>query len=251
MKYGRLKYPDLPKFIYEIGTLSLYNKDLTFRWCQRAIIQGADYVKLQIINPETAFWATPNQLKRYKSIAWSLKEWYEFLQMANYRLKNRVFASVFDPAYVKPLRDVMPIWKVAYRMRENTELIQAMLDTDKPVIFSTNDKFYSVDKKTWFDKYPKQFIRLYVTPYDYREVDIDSALHNKVFNEYDGFSLNFGGRQGVKFIHKLAPKSEYVELHTKGWRPIGPDMVWSYGFEAAGVIKDDILGIVSNRECGL
>lgn len=215
-----------PAIIAELGNIHLHNIDNCRVAIRDTFNAGADFVKLQVINPLTAYWASKEQFERYKSIAWSIEAHREFYEEMNAIYSNRVFASVFDLDYAKQLKDVMPIWKVAFKMRDNQPLISNMIWTGKPIIFSTRSKFYLEDYDRYFTRSDK-FIILYATEYEYKrnlEQNIKQAF---AAGKYAGVSINFGGKQCTTLAKYLSSECRYIEVHVQGVGAIGPDSEWS------------------------
>lgn len=214
------------KIIAELGNIHLHNIDNCRIAVRDAFTAGADLVKLQVINPLTAYWSSKEQFERYKSIAWSIDVHRDFYEEMNAIYDNRVFASVFDADYVKQLQDVMPLWKVAFRMRDDKQLVSNMIWTGKPIIFSTRSKVYLEDYDRYFTRSDK-FKILYATEYEYKrnlEQNIKQAF---AAGKYAGVSINFGGKQCTTLAKYVANECEYIEVHAQGIGAIGSDSEWS------------------------
>ena len=211
--------------IAELGTLHMHDAH-NFRVAIRDTFDaGADLVKIQIINPLTAWWASLNQHRRYHNIEWPMDLLQDVLGELNEYYKNRIFASIFDPDYVKPLEKVMPFWKVAMRMRDNEPMVARMIWTDKPIFFSTRGEFYNQDKARYFSR-SENFIPLYATKYQPHDGQSPKIIQCFKSGTYKGISVNFGGKQCTSLLQTL-PDLKFIEVHTQAQGAKGPDTEWA------------------------
>ena len=221
-----LTIPSKTSIIAELGNIHLHSKSSTESAVYDAFSAGADLVKIQCINPLTAYWATNEQHKRYEAFTWPIERYIDFFSSMNEKYGNRVFASTFDAMYVDALKAVMPYWKVAFRMRDDTPMIAKMLWTERPIFFSTRGKFYAHDSSTWFYK-SDQFIPLYATEYMFDSKTETKIVQSFKAGSYKGLSINFGGSHAIRVAAHLAHRCRYIEAHVRGENAIGPDAAWS------------------------
>ena len=214
--------------IAELGNIHLHDIDN----CRQAISDtfnaGADLVKLQCINPLTAYWASKKQYDRYNQIAWRIDKWQDFLKEMNGAHDNKVFVSTFDQSYISQLNECVSYWKVAFRMRDLESMVAQMVWTDKPIFFSTNGKHYFKDNQRYFRTSDSNFIPLYCTPYDVRYDRLPPQVYKQLEKGlYKGVSINFGGEYALNLCKSISPLSAFIEIHTKGFFSKGPDSEWS------------------------
>ena len=129
------------RIVAELGTLHHHQGiDGLMLATRDAFNAGADFVKVQLIDPKTAWWASDYQLRRYHSLYKSFKRsyWPIYLARANKEL-GPTFASVFDQDTLSEVYREMPAVKIAYIARIKDALVEACVDTGKPVIISLGD----------------------------------------------------------------------------------------------------------------
>ena len=125
------------RIIAELGTLHLSSYDNMMKATRDAIDHGADMVKVQMINPETSWWATEKQIQRYKRLTWSEKEWVRYFEEANAIAEAPAFSSIFCTSFLtKAILEVMPAWKLGYKALWMPDLIEKTIATGIPAIFS-------------------------------------------------------------------------------------------------------------------
>ena len=214
------------KIIAELGNIHLHDAESCRIAIRDSINAGADLVKLQCINPLTAYWASKKQHDRYNQISWTVGTWVQFLRDVNKTHDNKVFVSTFDEIYVDSLKDVVSYWKVAFRMRDSKAMIAKMIWSDKPTFFSTNGKFYNQDYADYFSR-AENFIPLYATNYQHDKLIGQKILQSFKTGKYGGISLNFGGRDSISVAKYLRQVCNYIEVHVQGENASGPDTEWS------------------------
>jgi len=227
------------KLIAELGNIHLHDIEGCKVAINDAFNAGADLVKLQVINPLTAYWATAEQIKRYRKIQWSVDTWKNFLYEMNMKHNNRVFASTFDETYIESLSSVMPYWKVAFRMRDARLMIANMIWTEKPIFFSTRGKFYNEDYANYFSK-SDNFLPLYATEYQYTPNLEQKILQSFKVGRYCGLSINFGGKECVSLIKYMSNQCGYIEIHVQGAGANGPDCEWGFSMRGVERVREEL-----------
>ena len=130
------------KLIAELGTLHMSSFQVQLDAVKASFDAGADLVKLQLINPESAWWASSLQKKRYQEIDWSPFKWEDFFTQCQKEFKDRVFASLFDTSFLS-LDYLMPIWKLGWKANSTPDLIERVFESGvKPIFWSMNGTEY-------------------------------------------------------------------------------------------------------------
>lgn len=190
---------------------------------------GADLVKVQLIDPKTAWWASAKQLARYKRLYESFprKEWNNFLVEAN--KVGPTFASVFDAETVHEIYDFVPAYKIAYVLNQKPKIISAILGKQKPVIWSTNDititptihidgglDVYDADSSSWNIK--TLFVQpIYPTPVEKQVV----PCMRRYGGFYDG--LSYHGSKLSMLCAAIVSGAELLEVHVQSYDADGVD----------------------------
>lgn len=207
------------RIIAELGTLHLHqSKDEILTVIGQCIDAGADLVKLQFINPDTAWWATEEQLLRYRSLfsQWTIPRLNDLMITANKTFKAPVFASIFDPVF---LNIDMPLIKLGYKVKYNQNLALAAFNDGRPVIISC-DTF----SRQLFPNHPRTKY-LWVDPsYPMIENLNNIAPIDHIF--FHGYSCH---TNNLNFINTLSKNSrpELLELHVQGKGASGSDTAFA------------------------
>ncbi len=150
MKIGNIKIDKGKcKIVAELGTLHNQSFTAVKKAIQSSFDAGADLCKMQMIHPELVWWATKAQKARYAGLKHQILDWAMFLEECNEEFKSPVFLSVFHEWHVECLDDFMPAWKLGYKARLMPALIEACIQTKKPLIMSLNkalelDDFFDI-----------------------------------------------------------------------------------------------------------
>lgn len=206
--------PEYPtRIIAELGTLHLHQtKDEILEVIGQCITAGADLVKLQFINPDTAWWASWAQLLRYKSLfnSWSIQALNDLMTEANKTYDTPVFASIFDPIFF----DVeMPAIKLGYKVRYTPWMAIDAFNRNVPVIISC-DNFSRL-------LYPNHPITKYLWVDPTYPMPPDSPIPPVDHNIWHGYSLHTNNQTLI--TRALAQAPELLELHVQGEGANGPD----------------------------
>lgn len=227
--------------IAELGNIHLHDKDSCEQAVHDAFSAGADLVKLQCINPFTAYWASKAQHERYVSIYWPMSEWEEFLGKLNKQYDGKVFVSPFCQSFIPDLSHCLSYWKVAKRMHNDEATIAKMIWSGKPIFFSTNGKDYPGDKSRYFDRPGVEIYPLYATDYNVRydrlAPKVMDALKKRA---YAGVSINFGGEYAINLAKSLS-SCQFIEVHVKGANANGPDAAWSLSMSELEEVRGEIV----------
>jgi len=215
------------QFIAELGTLHLSDINNLMDATRDMYNAGVDYVKVQCINPESAWWATPEQRSRYERLYWTPEKWSVYFSYCN-KFKNPPFASVWDEEFIDAINPYVTMWKIGYKARLNPSLIYAVLDTGKPTLISTTnaDQDRFIHHQLGLDKYTNSKL-IYVIP-EY-PVSTSRALIPPIFNEYQGISIHTKDLTLISQILRLNPP--YLELHVKGRHAEGSDTKFALNIE--------------------
>lgn len=228
------------RIIAELGTLHLSSYENLMEATKDAFLAGADAVKVQLINPVSAWWASKEQVQRYRSQeakGWGLysQNWSDYFSECQAVFDGPVFASVFDERFIGFLDGDMPAWKIGWKVNNMPGLIQAIFDTGKPVIWSLNGSEYwrqgllaetdgevreSTNSRA-IENLSHSAFRLYVqtiypTPLEKRIMpDFESGLYHGVSYHSTGLNFLYGA---------IMAGAKCLEVHVEGEKADGPDI---------------------------
>jgi sialic acid synthase SpsE len=190
--------------IAEAGQNHCGDMELAHKLIILAKDNGADLVKFQLYDHNILYANRPD----IQDVALSYdqaEELFNYGQGAGIE----VFFSVFDIERVKWCEAIgVKRYKVAFSQRKNTELLDAILETDKPCIISSN-------RPTLFDT-------LYCVPlYPTRIEELDFSD----LDSFDGFSDHTIGLDAAKIA--IARGAGIIEKHFSIDHKTGIDAPWS------------------------
>lgn len=245
----------MTKIIAELGTLHLDSMDNMMFSTEEAFKNGADYVKVQLIRGETAWWASERQKIRYGYIQWSIEDWSRYFQKCRKEFNQPVFASIFDTCYlVDEITDNLPAFKLGWKANMMPELIERTFEYCKLVFWSLNGSEYwrhglkadpNLSREESESKISRRIYaltrsplttRLYVqTIYPTSSEYIEIPEFNK---EYHGLSCHY---KDTDYIYKAVSKNpEILEVHVHSKESLGPDKTFSLSMKELNKLSDYI-----------
>ena len=231
MKIGELTIDrDSPmRICAELGTLHHHQGINGLMLATRdAFNSGADMVKVQLIDPQTAWWANRWQKNRYTRLIKSFPkdQWRGFLKDANKEFKRPVFASVFDTPTLRLVQDAMPAVKVAWLARRKADLISACIKS-LPTIISLGDDKHSISMLQNRQFNSENTKILYVQS-KYPLSDHECRI--PVFGEiYNGLSIH--SRNYRVFASSIMMGAELLEVHCQSTGANGFDTGYALTME--------------------
>lgn len=231
MKIGNLEIgEDNPtRIIAELGTLHYHeSQERILDVIGQCFKAGADLVKLQFINPYTAWWATEDQRFRYKSlfIEWTIPKLNQLMRESN--KIGPVFASFFDWIFFNV---EVPAIKLGYKARYMPNLALEAFNSDLPVIISC-DEF----SRQLYPYHPRAKY-LWVDPNYPMKKSAREAFSYLDHINYHGFSLHTNNLEILKdCIHK---KPELLEVHVQGENASGPDTSFALTIDQLAEISQE------------
>lgn len=227
------------KLIAELGTLHLESEKNLCCATEEALRAGADLVKVQVINPATAWWATKTQLKRYQRLNLRFNEWRRYFRWAKKNFKDKVFASIWDLDLLWALDELMPRWKLGYKAHQCPRLIEATVDTGKEVLISCkNEAEVKLVRDSTLEDFkgnlkPLHVISKYPTPIERWFVPVHGLC-------YHGFSVHYERHEkrleALKIL--IALPLEYLEVHVQGRHAEGPDCEFALTMDELRELKN-------------
>ena len=210
--------------IAELGTLHHHDYEAMKRVTGQCFEAGADAVKIQCIDPDFTPWADDKQLKRYRDHLNSFPKelWAEYLYEMNQKHSKPVYASVFDKYTVEYLKGVNPCFKIANRMINDQELLDAIAETKVPRAISIQDS-------QWDDRLKKYcktntLVMNLIPGYPVHIQDIKLGLFQ---DSRPGLSIHFNGDMSIyKAAFVLGCKA--LEVHVMGDKPQGADEKFAF-----------------------
>ncbi len=207
--------------VAELGTLHLDTHASQLDATKAAFDAGATHVKTQLINPETAWWATQTQYERYKYLykQWTISDWYSYFEQAN--KIGPTFASVFSEAFLKPyLLDSMPYIKLGHKLNSMPRLRSQIFSMGKPVIISCKTEIEvdaNMSEYGAFNNKHKPIV-LYVQPlYPTMCWGIRFPMFRSASSFFNGLSFHGLGDKSVSkadiVIHAIQLGAAWVEVH--------------------------------------
>jgi sialic acid synthase SpsE len=223
MKIGKLVIgPDRPcRIVAELGTLHLHNYESLAQATKDALAAGADLVKVQMINAETAWWATSQQITRYKALQWKPTQFAKYFR----EFRGQAFASVFCESFLTDgVIKASPAFKLASSARRMPFLSKSVLETGKPVLVSLRNEPVT--------PLPKTALPLYVLPY--YPIDVYKEGLPKVGQFFRGFSLHTKDLSYLTAAMVLG--AEVLEVHVMGKNAEGPDTDYALNMDELKVL---------------
>lgn len=188
--------------VAEIGQNHCGDMELAKTLIGLAKVCGADLVKFQLYNHKAIYknnGHVPNVELSYEQA--------ELLFAYGKQIGMEVFFSVFDIERIKWCEKMgVSRYKVGYGRRDDTELLDAIKDTNKPIIVSS-DRFQGIDTLYCVPEYPAE------------EVDFTN-LHT-----FNGFSDHTIGLEAAKVAIDMG--ADIIEKHFASRHDLGVDAPWS------------------------
>ncbi len=165
-------------FICEVGINHHGNMEKAFRMIDKAKMCGADYLKLQYYDPAKVL-GKLHPAYQYATQCFFSKEQHETLKAYCDSVGISYLVSVFDVKDVAWAASLCKAMKIATRMNQHQEFIEAIANTKKPVFMSVSPNI-KVKKD-----YLKKFQLMWCIPGKYPS-NIDEILQYP----YQGFGLS-------------------------------------------------------------
>jgi len=219
------------RIIAELGTLHMSSYENMMQATRAAIDSGADMVKVQMINWETAWWAREGGLERYKRLQWPLDLWEKYLIEANSISDVPVFSSIFDLSYLTDrMQQLMPAWKLGYKALSMPNLVDKVVKTKVPVLISIGglDDPVSVHIREEFNL-PNVLFQ-YVQPV--YPLDSQQLLLPRFGAEFRCQGLSIHSYDFAAFSAAMVLGAQTLELHVQGNEAEGPDTAFALSIEA-------------------
>lgn len=229
------------EIIAEIGQNHNGDMQLARELIRSAKRNGADVAKFQIFDADKVFGRENNEWYEYNCKTQLTRENVLYLAEECKKANIEFMASAFDAERVKWLEEAgVKRYKIASRSINNTELIEAVARTGKPMIISLGywhkKEFPTINTKT-------QVYFLYcVSKYPARPEDL--KLESVDFNKYAGFSDHTIGMTAA--LVALARGARIIEKHfTLDKNMYGPDHAGSMTPDELRQIHDFCLNLKS------
>lgn len=185
----------------ELGANWKGNYEILQRMCQRAAGAGCDAIKLQCLSDKLI--ARHPEWDWYSSSSVNPGN-LEFIKLIVDKYGLEMFVTPTYPECVKWINPLVKRWKIRHADNNQLHLIQKCLDTNKPIILSTDRPIDYMTNDSRFSNL-KQIYCIPKYPTEYGELNFDMI---SLLPGFSNHCLN-----PLAILHAVRSGAKYVEFH--------------------------------------